>query len=318
MTITAVGLFDRYLRPLYPEELRTDEALIVARQTDANPARNPRLLAQIDEAAEVFAQLGPQLVSAHGGFLPRLTDDDEGVARLSFAIDRQFRDTMLGASSPGDPEAPIVRFLTHAAPWLCRVIALAHQGEIGVRRPLWESIVTLRSRAGEAVLAPFAWLLHALSDDEIDRGGLGARYRHYVERARFDPMRLRPIVGDGGARKLPKLSVVRYDTLHKYLRAHLPELSDLGRDFPSAEQLDDLGFLALEFELLAGGRMLLMHGRGRRGLHLMWLDATGFSHAMFLPADPGDPHELTIEGDVMTLRFMQDGEPRVHQLLYWG
>jgi hypothetical protein len=298
--------------------VRSDEAIAVARVTDCNPAQNPRILAQIDDAADVFGRLAPAMLASFGATMLRFDDDDDSVHRISSAIDRPVRDAILAQSPPGVSDSPLVRLLTHGPLWLCRVIALNHGGVIGVRRPLWESVVTLKSRAGEATLSPLAWWLHALSDDEIDRGGLGARYRQYVERARLDPMRMRPIVTEGVDRALPKLSTVRYDTLHKYLRAHLPELTDLGRDFPSPEQLDDLGFLALEFELLAAGRLLLMHGRGRRGLHLMWLDVDGFSHALFLPADPGDAHTLEIRGDVLTVRFRQDGNDRTHELLYWG
>src|SRR5262249_28351860 len=147
-----------------------------------------------------------------------------------------------------------------------------HGGAWGVRRPLWESVVRLKSRAGEGDLTPFHWWLKSLADDEIDRAALVARYRQHVERATARPETLPPIVTKHLDRTLPTLKIVRYDTLHKHLRAHLPELKDLGADFPSPEQFADLGLLELGMMLLGEGRVLLMHGRGKRGLHLFWLD----------------------------------------------
>lgn len=301
---TAERLFLTLFRPIYPPELQDERALLAARTADANPARNPSLVAELDEIAEVFARVAPH---ALGGLT--LDRSDASVHRLAAALDRSARDRLI-------ERGELVNVVIHGAVYVGACIVRNHGGVWGVRRPLWESVVTLESRAGVGDLAPFAWLLKALSDAEIDRAGLSARYREHVERATARPEELPPIVKD--PRKLPGLKNVRYDTLHKLLVAHLPELRDLGRDFPSPEQFAELGFLSLDFLLLGGGRLLLMHGRGKAGLHLLWLDHSGFSHARFYPADPGAPHSVTLEGDKLRLAFELNGQKQEHEILYWG
>ena len=64
--------------------------------------------------------------------------------------------------------------------------------------------------------------------------------------------------------------------------------------------------------------MLLMHGRGKRGLHLFWLERDGFSHALLFPADPAAPHSISVEGDKLTVRFTANGRELVHETLWWG
>jgi hypothetical protein len=46
---TAEALFHAYFWPLYPESVQAD--LAAARALDANPARNPSILAHLDDAA---------------------------------------------------------------------------------------------------------------------------------------------------------------------------------------------------------------------------------------------------------------------------
>jgi len=312
---TAERLFETFFRPIYPPDLReSDSALVSARSIDANPAGNPRFTSELDDIATVFARMAPSVL----GRELVLDRTDASVHRLAAALDRETRDALLAQSKPGDPNAPLVAFVIHGAVYVGASIVQSHGGAWGVRRPLWESVVTLESRAGKGDLSPFAWWLKSLADAEIDRGGLGTRYRTHVERVTARPEDLPPIVQERIDRRLPPLKVVRYDMLHKWLVTHLPEMRDLGRDFPSAEQLDDIGFLSLEFLLLAGGRLLLMHGRGKSGLHLLWLDHAGFSHALFFPADPGTPHSVTLDGDKLVVRFEHDKVPIEHELLYWG
>jgi hypothetical protein len=313
---TAASLFDVWFRPLYPEDLRDDlAALAAARATDANPGENPRFRRELEETADVFVRLAP---AALGRPELQVGIDDASVHHVSAAFDRTTRDALLAASRPGDPSSPFVNVVIHGALWLARCVVDVHGGVWGVRRPLWESVVRLQSRAGEATLAPFHWWLKALSDDEVDKGGLASRYRHYVERAMARPEELPKIVKEREDRTLPTLKIVRYDLLHKHLRAHLPELRDVGRDFPTPEEFAELGFLELHFLLLGGGRMLLLHGRGKRGLHLLWLDHQGFSHAAFFPASSGDPHSVTVEGDRLVVRFRAEGRDLVHEMLWWG
>jgi hypothetical protein len=313
---TATSIFEAYFRPLYPPELRDDpRALDASRSIDANPGGNPRFVLELEHVASVFAGLAPQALGT-----PDLSLDfsDASVHRLGAAIDRGARDALIGASTPGDPQAPLVNVVVHGAIYVGRCIVERHGGAWGVRRPLWESVVHLKSRAGEGDLTPFHWWLKSLADDEIDKAGLVARYRQHVERSTARPEALPPIVTTHLDRKLPVLKIVRYDTLHKHLRAHLPEMKDLGADFPSPEQFADLGLLELETMLLGEGRIVLMHGRGKRGLHLFWLDFQGFSHAMLFPADPGGKHSITLGGEKLVVRFAKDGKEIEHEMLWWG
>ena len=57
--LTAEDIFERWFLPLYPPDARAD--LAKARATDANPAKNPSVLAHLDEAAAVFAARGAEL-----------------------------------------------------------------------------------------------------------------------------------------------------------------------------------------------------------------------------------------------------------------
>lgn len=305
---TAERLFSAHFQSIYPDDLRTDPAaLVAARSTDVNPAGNPRFLAELDEIASVFTRMAPAVL----GRDLVLDRTDASVHRLGAALDRKVRDALIESQS-------LVPFVIHGVIYVGACIVASHGGTWGVRRPLWESVVTLESRAGRGDLSPFAWFLKSLADAEIDRDGLSARYRTHVERTTARPEELPPIVTERLDRRLPPLKVTRYDMLHKWLVTHLPELRDLGRDFPSPEQLDDLGFLTLEFLLLGEGRLLLMHGRGKAGLHLLWLDHAGFSHAMYFPADPGADHSVRLEGEKLVVRFELDHAPIEHELLYWG
>ena len=65
---------------------------------------------------------------------------------------------------------------------------------------------------------------------------------------------------------------------------------------PSAERLSELAFRFLDFTWLGGGKMLLIHGPTAKGLHLFWLDQSGFAKAAYYPADPEPPHRLELEG----------------------
>jgi len=145
----------------------------------------------------------------------------------------------------------LVTLVTHGALYVGACVVREHGGTWQVRRPLWESTVRLVSRAGTGELAVFHWWLKALSDDEIDHPRLADRYRTHVEVPTFDAERL-PVIAPPD-RRLPRLVKVRYDMLFKHLRAHLPELRDVGADFPSPERLDEMALSRLDFALLGGG-----------------------------------------------------------------
>jgi uncharacterized protein YodC (DUF2158 family) len=176
--------------------------------------------------------------------------------------------------------------------------------------------VRLESRAGTGDLAIFQWWIKALGDEEIGKGRLVDRYRTHVEVPTFDPDRLRVIAP--GERRIPRLAKVRYDVLYRHLRAHLPELRSVGDDFPSPERFEEMKFNALDFALVGGGRMLVMHGAGEGGVHVIWLDADGFVKSAFYPADKFPAHVVQLEGDKLRVIVPIGGEMQVHEMLWWG
>jgi hypothetical protein len=309
-------LFERYFAPFYPADVLSD--LGAARALDANPAGNRSILSQIEEGAEVFARLAPDALGA-----PDLALDftDASVHRLGARLSRERRDAWLGPAPPsrggagGEPPM-IVTFVTHGVLYVGTCIARGHGGEWQVRRPLWESLVRLSSRAGTGDLAIFQWWLKALSDDEIDKGRLVDRYRTHVEVPTFNPETVRAFVP--ADRRLPRLAKVRYDLLYKHLRAHLPELRSVGEDFPSPERFEELGFKWLDFVVLGEGRMVLIHGPTDRGVHLFWMDAEGFVKQAYYPAESFPAHVVQTEGEKLRVVVSIQGAPRVHEMLWWG
>jgi hypothetical protein len=192
----------------------------------------------------------------------------------------------------------------------------AHGGRWQVRNPLWESLVELESRAGSGSLAIFQWWLKSLSDDEIDEPRLADRYRLHVELPTMSPEEL-PVIA-APDRKLPRLSKARYDTLYQYLQKHLPELKSVGEHFPSPERFAEMGFHWLDFSLLGKGRMLLVHGPTDAGVHLFWLDASGFRSAMFFPADALPEHRVSQQHDKLIVEVPMLGATQRHEMLWWG
>lgn len=311
LSLSADELFSRHFAPLYPDDARRD--LAKARSADANPAKNPAIFAQIDAIAEAFARLAPVTLGA-----PDLALDftDASVHALALAITRERRDALLAAPGPSGEPSMLSTFVTHGALYVGACVVRSHGGSWLVRRPLWESLVRLDSAAGTADLAIFHWWLKALSDNEIDRSTLLDRYRTHVEVPTFDARALRPIAPPD--RRIPRLAKVRYDLLHKHLRAHLPELRDLGADFPSPERFAELGLQHIDFLLLGGGRMVLFYGPGEGGLHLYWLDASGFNKAAFYPADRFPAPVVRAEGDTIRVVLSARGAEVVHEMLWWG
>jgi hypothetical protein len=308
--LTSTRLFERYFWPLYPDDVKRD--LAAARRTDANPAGNPNILRSLDDIADVFVRLAP---AAFGRDNLELDGSDASVHRLSTALTRERRDAWAAAKGP-DGAPLLAHVVLHGAIYVGHC-AVTHHGAVWqLRRPLWESLVRLTSAAGEADLAVFHWWLKSLSDAEIERHTLADRYRAHVEEPTFRPDALPQIIAE--PRRLPRLAKVRYDTLHKHLRAHLPELKDLGPHFPTAERFAELGFRHLEFLWLGGMRMLLVHGPGANGVHLFWLDAGGFRKAAFYPADASAPYDVDLEADTLRVRVIVEGKPAEHVMLWWG
>jgi hypothetical protein len=316
-------LFVRYFLPVYPPDSRAD--LARARSTDANPARNPALFAHLDEAADRFVANARGLFDGVDLGLDR---SDQSVHRLSAALTAERRDRWAARGTPGTPENALFNVVVHGAAYVGACVVGRHGGVWSVRRPLWESVVRLKSHAGEADLAIFHWWLKSLTDDVLAApeastesgwtGGatLADRYRAHVEVPCTRPDDL-PILF-AAARALPRLKKPNYDLLHKYVRAHLPELRDLGRDFPSPERFTDFAFKWLDFHLLGDGRLVLMAGASKQGLHLFWLGSSGFEKSAFFACDDFPDPVVRVEADRIQAMTSDQGEAREHEMLWWG
>jgi len=287
--VTAEDLFAKHLLPLYPADIRAD--LAKARSTDANPANNPSVLAHLVEAAEIFAKNGPELLGVSLDF------SDASVHRLSAALDRE--------KLNGDLAMAII----HGAAYVGECVVRNHGGRWLVRRPLWESIVALESRAGKAELAVLQWWLKSLADGAD--ATLADRYRAHVEVPCATPEDL-PVIGE---RKLPRIAKVRYDVLHRALKG---VLRDLGRDFPSAERFAAYNFRWLDFLWLGGGRMLLLYGLGEGGLHLFWLTAAGFEKSALIPCENFPEPIVRLEDDKIACIVSRNSKLQRHEMLWWG
>ena len=307
----AEQIFRAYFFPLYPKDARED--LARARATNANPAKNAALYAHLDEAADRFAQMAD---AAFGAPLA-LDFTDASVHRLSAALSITLRDAW-AAEGKGTPESLLFNVVVHGAAYVGACVVKNHGAAWSVRRPLWESVVTLSSRAGTGDLAVFQWWLKSLAEDALARSAmtLADRYRAYVEVPCMRPEELAVIAP--ADRALPRITKVRYDVFYKYLKAHLPELRDVGEHFPSPERFEELGLRWLDFKLLAEGRMLLLSGLGSAGLHLFWLTLEGFQKAAFYPCDSFPEPVLKVAGDKLTVIISVDEKATRHEMLYWG
>jgi hypothetical protein len=307
--LAAESLFREVFLPLYPDDVRGD--LGRARREDANPANNPGVLAHLDDAAEVFVRMAE---AALGVSADALDYSDASVHRLSAALTEERRDALLAMGQKGTAENALFNVVVHGAAYVGACIVRGHGGTWAVRRPLWESLVRLSSRAGEADLALFPWWLKSLSGEG---GTLADRYRTHVEVPRAKPEAL-PIIAPPD-RKLPRLAKVRYDVFYKYIRANLPELRDVGEAFPSPERFEELGFKSLGFLLVGGGRMLVVSGANVHGLHAFWLTKEGFEKSAFWPADAfPEPLLRRKDDDKLEIVLSHDGAVRAFELLWWG
>ncbi len=167
-------LFARYFLPLYPPDSRAD--LARARATDANPGRNAALFAHLDEAADRFVANAPVLF----GVDLALDRSDASVHRLSAALTLERRDRWAAQGAAGTPDSALFNVVVHGAAYVGACVVARHGGVWSVRRPLWESLVRLKSHAGEADLAIFHWWLKSLADDVLGApaGGAGHDRRH--------------------------------------------------------------------------------------------------------------------------------------------
>ena len=304
-------LFARFFLPLYPPDARSSADLARARVTDANPGRNRFIVAHIDDARQRFADGARQMFGAD----LVLDGTDASVHRLSAALTRERRDAWAAQGAVGTADNALFNVAIHGSAYVGSCVVAQHGGEWGVRRPLWESVVRLRSRAGEADLAIFQWWLKSLSDDG-QGATLADRYRAHVEVPCARPEDLPVLVPDG--RTLPRLQQPRYASLHQYLRAHLPEVRDLGEDFPSPERFEAYGLRWVDFHVLGGGRMVLLAAPSKAGLHLFWLSAAGFDKSAFFACDAFPEPVVQVRGERLVAMTRDGGEERVHEMLWWG
>jgi hypothetical protein len=316
VTVTAESLFREVFLPLYPEDARSD--LGRARSMDANPGNNPALLAQLDDAATVFVGMAPSVLGVRDEELG-LDYSDASVHRLSSALTTERRDELLADGEPGTAANALFNLVVHGAPYVAACVVRSHGGRWAVRRPLWESLVFLESRLGQGELPIFHWWLKSLADGAAIT--LADRYRTHVEVPRARPEDL-PVLAADVDRKLPRLKRPRYDAFYKYIRAHLPELRDVGDDFPSPERFEELRFEHLSFLLVGGGRMVVVYGPNDHGLHAFWLGKAGFEKSAFWPCDKfPDPIIRRVDGDEsdkIEVLISKDGELRSFELLWWG
>ncbi len=316
--VSADALFSRFFWPLYPPDVRADPA--AAQHTDANPARNPALLAPWVEAAELFVQNAPRLLGTE------LTYDADGISRLSRALDRSRRDAWIAASDPADPGNPLFNAVVHGAAYVGEVIVRAHGGAWAMRRPTWESLVMRRVKDRDAIkttgaIPPFHWLLKHLSDAEIDAGSLAYRFHVHVELATAD-VALLPVIAP--PRRLPSIREPTYALLSRYLAQHLPTLRDLGDGFPSAADFTARGYATLGFEMFHGGRVLAMHGQIPAHddvpplVEILWLTARGFDHADTVPTDAGAAYFARPTGEVLEVTVAWKARPHTHRVGFRG
>ena len=309
--ITAEGLFHKYFWPHYPADVRADPRPF--RDEDANPGRNPRLDAVLPEAAEVFVTNAPALLGVEVNL------DDAGVGVLARGLTRERRDAWLAESDETSPESLIFQAIVHASAFVGEVIVRAHGGRWELRRPMWESVV--RRRNGGAI-APFHWLLKCLADEEIDAVPLAYRWRVHVQMASADVDAL-PVIT--APKRLPTLKQPSYYLLVKYLHQHLPTVTDVGDGFPSPKEFTERRYGSLGFELLHGGRVLLVHGQtaktdnGPSVVELLWLTAKGFDHADALPTDGDVPAFVrALTGERVEVTLVHNAKPVTHRLTFRG
>jgi hypothetical protein len=304
-------LFARFFLPLYPPELHSVTALAHARAVDANPGGNRSIFGHIDDAAQRFAGNARDLF----GVDLELDRSDASVHRISAALTRERRDRWAERGLAGSADNVLFNAAVHGAAYVGACVVSNHGGVWSARRPLWESVVRLRSRAGEADLAVFHWWLKALADDGQGTT-LADRYRAHVEVPCARPEDLPVLVN--GPRSLPRLKKPHYDALHKYCRAHLPEVRDFGEHFPSAERFESFALRWVDFHLLGGGRLLLMAGSSDKGLHLFWLSAAGFEKSAFFAGDAFPDPVVRVAGDLIVAMTREGGQERLHEMLWWG
>jgi hypothetical protein len=312
VVVSPEEIFNRFFWPLYPPDVRTRADLERARVADANPGRNPNIVAHLDDAAARFVHNARDLFGIDLG----LDGSDASVHRLSAALTEERRDAWASRGAAGSTDNALFNAAIHGAAYVGSCILKRHDGSAwSVRRPLWESVVRLRSPFGVADLAVFHWWLKSLAGN-AQAATLADRYRTHVEVPCARPEE-RPIIVQGD-RALPRLKDPHYDRLHQYLRAHLPEVRSLGPDFPSPERFEAFTLRWIDFHVVGSGRMVLMACASGKGCHLFWLSASGFEKALFFPCDSFPDPVVRVVGDRVVVLARERGLERSREMLWWG
>ena len=312
MTVTAESLLRAYFLPLYPEDARSDR--YTPGGADASP--NPMVRAHIEDAASIFVANAPPMLWAKANELD-LDYSDASVHRLSAAVTKARRDAMMESGAPGAPNNALFNFVVHGTFYLGGCLVRTHGAVWAVNNPLWESYVFHKWERGEAHFPIFHWWLKSLADDSPST--IADRYRMHVENALVKPEDL-PVLAEP-TRNLPRLKRPRYDSLYKYIKAHLPELRDVGEDFPSPERFEEMRFEYLAFTLVGDGRMLVMHGPNEHGLHAFWLSKpNGFEKSAFWAADKFPESLLRKSADDEKLEVVLSigGKVSSFEIFWWG
>jgi hypothetical protein len=297
----ADSLFRTFFLPLYPPDAQA--ALERVRTQDANPAGNPSFCAALRDAAERFQHLS--------GLDVKLDYSKESVHRLGHALSAEKREQWIQKrAAEGVPE--LVPLIIHGAAYVGECIG----GEWQIRNPLWESLVRIQTSMGDALLPVFHWWLRSLADAELGRVTLGDRYRMYVEEPMFRAEAL-PILARA-EHTFPKATKTSYDIFFKYLKAHAPEIRDVGTDFPSPERFVDLKLKWFSAEWVGAGRMLLVYGQNQDGLHLFWLDGSGFRKGAFVACETFPEPRVVKREDRLELVVSLDGKIAAHEMPWWG
>ena len=302
------------LPPLLPAALPADARadLARARAADANPARNPSLVGHLADAADGFVGNAGALFGEDLG----LDGSDASVHRLSAALTRERRDAWAAQGAPGTAENVLFNVVVHGAAYVGACVVGRHGGVVGRAPPALGERRAPRVARGRGGPRGLPLVAQVARGRRREAPTLADRYRAHVEVPCARPEEL-PVFVEG-ERALPRLKQPRYDLLHKYLRAHLPELRDLGADFPSPERFDEFGFRWLDFHVLGGGRMVLLAGASPHGLHLFWLSAAGFEKSAFFACDAFPDPVVRPEKDRVVVMTSERGEARVHEMLWWG
>ena len=316
--VDAEELFVRFFLPLYPPDARAD--LARARATDANPAGNPALLAHLDDAANRFVANAPALFERRPGARPQRRErapPERGAhapsARDAWAAQRRAghareRRSSTRSCTARRTSAPASSRSTAA----CGACA-GRSGRASCASSRAPARPTSRSSTGGSSRSP-------TRPTGVQAATLADRYRAHVEVPCARPEEL-PVVSSSGARALPRL---KKPTLRRSctstLRAHLPELRDLGRGLPRSPSGSTA--FALHVDRLprrsAAGAWSLLAGASPAGAAPLLADGGGFEKSAFFPCDAS---RIRSSGwtPIASSRMTSDqGETREHEMLWWG